>query len=163
MRRQLSSAQTFLTKFVFPTVWLAGFAAATVFLFKVRGFTDPDGFPGPPEMKWLFLGGTVFGGVFLYWFCMRLKRVEIDEQWLYVSNYLREVRVPLGDIEEVTENRWINIRPITVEFRRETDFGSDIIFMPKSPGWRFWRAHPVVGELEAATRRARGLPPQRPD
>jgi hypothetical protein len=162
MRRTLSSAQTFLMKFVFPTVWLAGFTAATVMLFTTGGFTDPDGFPPPPEIKWLFLSATVLGGVFLYWCCMRLKRVEIDEQWLYVSNYLRGVRVPLRDIEQVSENRWINIRPITVEFRRDTEFGSQITFMPKTRLWAFWRAHPVVGELEAAARRVRGLPPERP-
>jgi hypothetical protein len=111
-------------------------------------------------MKWLFLGATVLGGLFLYWGCMRLKRVDLDEDALYISNYLREVRVPLRDIEEVTENRWINIRPVTVEFRRDTDFGPRITFMPKTRWWSFWRAHPVVGELEAAARRSRGLPPE---
>jgi hypothetical protein len=159
-RHQLSSARTFVTKFVLPTVWLAGFAVATILLFRIRAFVGPDGSPLPPEMKWLFLGGTLLGGWFLYWYGVRLKRVEIDEQWLYVSNFLREIRIPLVDIEEVTENRWVSMRPITVEFRRETEFGSSIIFMPTPRWWRFWQAHPVVGELEAASRRARGLPPE---
>jgi hypothetical protein len=162
MRRTLSSAQTVLMKFIFPAVWLAGFAAATVLLLTTGGFTDPDGFPPPPEMKWLFLGATVLGGLFPWWCCMRLKRVEIDERWLYVSNYFKEIRVPLEHIEDVSENRWVNIRPITVEFRRETEFGSRIIFMPKTRWWAFWRAHPLVGELEAAARQVRGLPPERP-
>jgi hypothetical protein len=162
MRRTLSSARTFLTKFVIPTIWLAGFAATTMLLFRTRGFTGPDGLLPPPEMKWLFLGGAVLGGWFLYWYGVRLKRVEIDEQWLYVSNFLREIRIPLSDIEEITENRWVSTRPITVEFRHETEFGSRIVFMPRPRWWRLWRAHPVVGELEAATRRARGLPPEQP-
>jgi hypothetical protein len=158
MRRNLSSAQTFLMKFVLPTLWLAGFAAGTVLLFTTGGLSEPEGFPPPAEMRWLFLGGTVLGGLFLYWYCMRLKRVATDEQWLYVSNYLREIRVPLLDIEEVSENRWVNIRPITVEFRRETEFGSRITFMPKTRWWGFWRPHPTVDELESAMRRVRGLP-----
>jgi hypothetical protein len=160
IRHQLSSSRTLVTKFVLPVVWLAGFGVATLLLFTTGGLSGPDGLPPPPEMKWLFVGAIGLGGWFLYWFCGRLKRVEIDEQWLYVSNFLREIRVPLADIEEVTENRWINIRPITVEFRRETEFGSSIIFMPPRR-WKFWQPHPVVGELEAATRRARGLPPER--
>jgi hypothetical protein len=159
-RRPLSSGRTFVTKVVLPTVWLAGFAVATVLLLKTPGLTDPDRSLLPPEMKWLFLGGIMLGAWFLYWHCVRLKRVEIDEQWLYVSNFLREIRIPLGDIEEVTENRWVSTRPITVEFRRETEFGSSIIFMPRPRWWKFWQAHPVVGELEAATRRVRGLPPE---
>ena len=161
MRRRLSSAQTFLMKYVVPTVWLLAFTMGTVSLFLTGGYSDPRGFPPPPEMKWLFLGVTVAGGFFLYWFGTRLKQVEIDEQWLYVSNFLREVRIPLLDVEEVSENRWINTRPITVEFRRDTGFGTRIIFMPKTRWWGFWRPHPAVGELESAMRRVRGLPPER--
>ena len=149
-------------KFVFPVVWLGGFTTATVLMFTAGGFTVTDGLPPPPAMRWLFLAATVLGGLSLYWFCMRLKRVEIDDRWLYVSNYLREIRVPLEQIEGVSENRWVNIRPITVEFRRDTDFGLHISFMPKTRWWRFWSAHPVVGELEEAVRQARGLPPERP-
>jgi hypothetical protein len=163
MRRTLSSGRTFLLKFVFPTVWVAGFAAGTALLFTAGGFTDRNGFPTPPEMKWIFLGVTVAGALVLYWFCIRLKRVDVDEHWLYVSNFTREIRIPLADIEEVTENRWVSSRPVTVQFRRENEFGSEIIFMPRTRWWKFWRAHPVVGELEAASRQARGLPPEQPD
>lgn len=162
MRRNLSSAQTFLMKFVFPTVWLAGFVAATVLLFTTGGLSEPHGLPPPPALKWVFLGVTVLGAVCLYWCCMRLKRVEIDEQWLYVSNYRREIRVLLRDIEEVFENRWVNIHPITLALRHETEFGSHITFMPKTRWWGFRRSHPVVHELENAIRRVRGLPPGRP-
>jgi hypothetical protein len=161
MRRTLSSARTFPMKFVFPTVWLSGFTMGTLAFFMGGGFTDPQGFPPPPEIKWLFLGVTMVGAGFIYWFCIRLKRVEIDEGALYVSNYLREIRVPLEQIEEVSENRWINIRPVTVEFRQDTEFGSRIIFMPKTL-WAFWRPHPVVGEIDSAIRQVRGLPALQP-
>jgi hypothetical protein len=161
MRRDLSSAQTFLVKFVFPSLWLTGFILATVLLFR-GNIADARGYPFPAEVKWLFLGGTVLGALFLYWGCMRLKRVQIDDQWLYVSNYVREIRVPLRDIEEVSENRWINIRPVTVRFRRETEMGSAVIFMPKRVWWGFWRPHPVLQEIDDAIRRVRGLPPEVP-
>lgn len=158
-RRTLSSAQTGLLKFLFPAIWLPGFAVATVFLFR-PGVIDSNGLPPPPEMKWFFLLVTVVGTFFIYWACMRLKRVAMDDRWLYVSNYVQEIQVPLEQIEDISENRWVNIRPITVEFRRPTDFGSRIVFMPKTRWWGFWSAHPVVAELESAIRQARGLPPQ---
>ncbi len=44
------------------------------------------------EMKWLFLGGMVIGGLFLYWAVPALERVALDEDSLYISNYFREVR-----------------------------------------------------------------------
>ena len=162
MRQVLSSKQTFVMKYLFPGFWLAGFTAATISLFSDVSTGAPTQAPPPPEMKWLFLAVTVLGGAFLYWTCMRLKRVEMDHDVLYVSNYRREVRVPLRDIAEVSENRWINIRPVTIEFRRDTDFGHRVVFIPQQRLWAFWRPHPVVAELQGAVRRARGLPPEWP-
>lgn len=61
-----------------------------------------------------------------------------------------------GEIEEVSENRWVNIRPVTISFLRDTDFGSRVVFMPRARWWLFWRPHPVVRELEEAARRGLG-------
>jgi hypothetical protein len=157
MRRQLSSAFTTFWKFIFPTIWLAGFASATLAMFMHADLNDSEGV----SSKWMSLAITILGAAFLYWFLMRLKRVEIDDQFLYVSNYSREIKVPLRDIEEVRENRWINIHPISVLFYKETGFGQRITFMPRRH-WAFWQAHPVVQELESAARGARGLPVEHP-
>ena len=91
-----------------------------------------------------------------HWSVGRLKHVEIDDEMLYVSNYLVEDAVPLADIEKVTQRRGLNVEPVRVTFRRETDFGTKILFAP--PGlynWRFWREHPVVDELRRASQHAR--------
>ena len=158
VRRAISSALTFIYKVIFPPVWIGGFALATIFLFAGggTGFRDTAGNPLPPQMKWYFLLGTVAGGALLYRFCVRLKRVELDDAALYVSNYAREIRVPLRDIEDVTENRWINIHPVTVHFFRETEFGTSIVFMPEVRWFAFFSSHPIVAELREAARRARG-------
>ena len=163
MRRTLSSAQTFLMKFLFPVIWIGGFAVGTLVLFLGAGrLKDEDGNPPPPEVKWIFLGATLAGSAFIYWTCIRLKRVELDDHSLYVSNYQLEIVVPLRDIEEVTENRWINIHPVTVHFYRETEFGGSIVFMPKMRWFAFFSSHPVVTELRTAARRDRGAAPDVP-
>ena len=38
----------------------------------------------------------------------------LDGGALRISNYRREDRVPLARVAAVTENRWVNIRPVTV-------------------------------------------------
>jgi hypothetical protein len=139
-------------KFVLPAFWLMGFIAATALSFGGTLAFDPA---PPPAMKWMFLAVTLAGAASLYWFCMRLKRVEMDDVALYVSNYLQETSVPLQDIDDVRENRWVNIRPVTVTFRTATDFGERVVFMPTTRWWRFWREHPVVDELRRAAQRAR--------
>lgn len=78
-----------------------------------------------------------------------LKRVRIDQEFLYVSNYRREIALPLSSIDAVTENRWINLHPVTIHLRVPTAFGQKITFMPK--GLVFgWSSHPVVEELRNA-------------
>ena len=96
---------------------------------------------------------------FIYYFAVRLKRVRIDEQALYISNYLTEVRIPLRDVAEISENRWINIHPVTIEFQRETPFGERIVFMPKVRWFAFWSSHPIVAELRQAVGQSLGLGP----
>lgn len=147
----LSSLQTFYMKFVLPIIWISAFATGTVAL-----FVSPDPNPDAAFVKWLFPAFTVVGTVFLWRTCMRLKRVRMDDRALYISNYSTEIVVPLRDIAEVTENRWINIHPVTVKFHRATEFGSQIVFMPKARWFGFWSSHPVVGQIRDAVSRAAG-------
>lgn len=139
--RTLSSMQTFLMKVVFPVIWIGGFGFGTVGMWLGAG--------APAFLKWQFLVTWIAGSAFILWSCGRLKRVRIDREFLYVSNYRREIAVPLSMIEAVTENRWINIHPVTVRFRVPTEFGQTITFMPTA---RFfgWSSHPVVQELREA-------------
>lgn len=97
-------------------------------------------------MKWQFLAIWVVGSAFILWGCSRLKRVRVDESGLLVSNYLKEIRIPFDDILDVTENRWINIHPVTIHFRQSTPFGERVVFMPRVRLFA-WTSHPVVGEL----------------
>jgi hypothetical protein len=151
--RRPSSRATFWYKCVFPALWISGFTAGTVGLFA-GGFRDEKSAPPPPGVCWAFLGATVVGTAFLYWTCIRLKAVWLEDGWLCLSNYLRTKRVSLSDIEEVREWRWINIHPVTVRFARDTGLGRSIDFMP--PLRRLnRRPHPVADELGAMAAAAR--------
>jgi hypothetical protein len=143
--RTLSSAQTFWMKFVFPTRWISMFGLGTfaLFLGVFRGTHDS----APPDrMKWGFLAAWIAGTIFIYSGCAGLKRVRIKDSAIYVSNYLKEIRIPFDNVADVTENRWINIHPVTIHLRSATEFGERITFMPKIRIFS-WRSHPVVAEL----------------
>src|SRR5215813_7967384 len=100
MRRRLSSFQTVLVKFVFPAIWIPLWSFGTLMMF-IRGAESAD-----PNPKWIFLLLWVVGIVFIGWDCIRLKEVSVDDSFLYVSNYLKEVSIPLSEIYDVTENFW---------------------------------------------------------
>ena len=86
----------------------------------------------------------------MLWMCVPLKRVRTDGRNLYISNYFHEITVPLTAVGDVTENRWINIHPVTIHFRRDTEFGRRITFMPTTRMFSSWSSHPVVEELHQA-------------
>ena len=109
-------------------------------------------------MKWLFLAGLFVGSIALYAWGIRLMRVVMTDRELRISNYLREIVVPLSDVDEVTENRWVKIHPVTVQFVRRTDFGHRIVFMPKARPFALFSSHPIVAELRAASETAKRGP-----
>jgi hypothetical protein len=144
--RQLSSSMTFFYKFIFPAIWVGGFAFATLLMFMV-----PDSFQGKDvrEMRWQFAFVTAVGGGFIYWACMRLKTVTLSSNTLTISNYRRRVDVPLRDVEAVSGSLFTHPDLIWLRLRRPTPFGEKIVFMPKVRFHFGFSRHPLVAELRA--------------
>ncbi len=155
--RTLSSAETFFTKVLFPLLWIGGFAAVTLSLFLAPGlWHGPDAAPSDPEVKWVLLVATIVSIAFIWWTAVPLKRVRMDENVLYISNYSTEIVVPLVNIAQVTENRWLYMHPVTITFHADTEFGSRVVFMPKTRPFDRWSSHPVVDEIRTAANRVMG-------
>jgi hypothetical protein len=145
--RELSSAWTFFYKFVFPTIWIGGFALGTLVM-----FTAPASLQGGRdvrEIRWLFADATVVGGTLIYWFCMRLKKVSLNTDTLILSNYRQRVEVPLRDVEAISGSLLMSPELIWLRFRRPTSLGSKIVFMPKFRFSLGFSRHPLVAELRA--------------
>jgi hypothetical protein len=154
MSQQISSMQTFIMKVIFPVVWITAFGFGTLMLW-LDAMHDKVGAPPPDEMKWQFLLIWIIGTTFISWLSLPLKQVRVDSTNLYISNYLKEVSTPLKNISDVTENRWINIHPVTIHFRNPTEFGHKITFMPTVRFFALWSSHPIVEELKRWARTGR--------
>ena len=128
---------TILFKVFFPTIWLGGFGVGTITILLSE-----------QKIDWESVIALLIGFLVFYYFCFPLKSVETDESYLYVSNYIKTIRVPYSQIEEVTESRFSNIHPVWIKFRTATEFGSTIVFMPYFDfGSISMRSHPVVAKL----------------
>jgi hypothetical protein len=114
MARQLSSSWTWFNKFVFPPIWIGIFGSGVVGLFLSPG----DGRSG--DLRWPVTAVLIAGVSFLYWAVMRLKRVTLEGGTLSVSNYLREIHVPLCDVERVSASIMMNPELIWLHFRGNT-------------------------------------------
>ena len=144
MKRRLSSFQTILVKIVMPVVWLPLLGFLDVTTFAVKGANEA------PE--WILLGMLVASSALVYWYGIRLKVVSVDDNFLYVSNYLKEISIPLSDIYDVTENFWINNHPVTIHLKSPSEFGDKIVFMPTTRFFAMFSSHPVVNELKELAR-----------
>ncbi len=100
MKRISSSATLFLAIFL-PTFWLVFFG---VFALAVI-VSGPD--KSPMFGLGIFRIGTilffVIGALILYFTLMRLKRVEFDQKHLYVTNFIKNVRYKVEDIDFISE------------------------------------------------------------
>ena len=82
----------------------------------------------------------------------RLKKVAVDDHFLYVSDYSdsAQVVIPLSDIVRVTQRHGRTLRTATVYLRAPAEFGERIQFQPKMKKGEWvwgWQDNEVVHEL----------------
>ncbi len=137
MKRRVSSLQTPLMRFIFP-----GFIGVMLIL----GGAWPDG-PIPPP-NWFSLFVWIVSSIFIWRTSVRLNEVSLDQQFLYISNFLEETSIPLSEIKDVTENGGINIHTVTIHLYSPSKFGDQIVFVPTTRLFGLFSPHPVVAELK---------------
>jgi hypothetical protein len=153
MRRTLSSRTTILWSYVLPILLVVGLSCALLmcWLGKIRG---KDGEPLPVEALCVFTlmwALTVLGLVRAIGF---LKRVEVDDDALYVSNHTTEVRIPLSEVTVVRESRGgRSLTRVSIGFANPSAFGKSIEFLPRLG--RCWSGMgPAIRELQALCNKA---------
>jgi hypothetical protein len=129
MIRTISSGKTFIIKIIFPLLWLAMILVLVVFLFLgERYFHVTFNGPLPIPIRWVIVGSQIIIFMIIWLPSRKLKRVRMDEQFLYISNYWKEIKVPLQEVADV-KSTWWDISGVTVTLRNPTLIGSRIHFM----------------------------------
>jgi len=91
----------------------------------------PTGLEQPWD-RWGITLSWVAGLVLGVWYVLRFKRVRLDGDTLLISNYVREVRVPLRSVRSTGIDTLGRSRWAVIDFDSETPFGTSISFMPKT-------------------------------
>ncbi|HEY2846354.1 MAG TPA: hypothetical protein VGI80_00965 [Pyrinomonadaceae bacterium] len=139
--QNISSSLTFFHKFVAPALF--AFGLINMFLIYGRArYADPNG----PYIVPIFSVAILAWTIYLSW---GLKKVSIYGDKLYVSNYRREIAVPLSEIIAVDGNIWTRPQRITIRFRTPTEFGSKIVFLAKYRWFNGWSIDPIVDQLRS--------------
>lgn len=135
---RLSSRLTFFYKFIFPTVWILGFAGGTLGMFMSR---DPNA-RGPALG---FAVATVLGTVVLSASCFPLKTIVAVGDGIVVGNFFRKIEVPYAQLASIDEN-WRNRgQVVTIWLNGDSPFGQRIRFLAYARFTiRFWTDHPAL-------------------
>ena len=149
MRRELSSKLTPLYRWIIPTILTI---AAVVVVWRLAGL----GMPGRPEPASLVVALVM---VALLLIVARIfdkgKHVWIDDNALIVSDYRKQTRIDLSEVESVEATRFMKPDRVCVRFNRTTIFGDNIVFFPPSQWFRVPSRNPIAVELERLASEAR--------
>ena len=124
--RRISSSLTLFFRLFLPIFWTVFFGAFTIAL-----LLSPN-LPAALDTLYFRIGLIVFyisGLAFLYFTVLQLKRVEIDPDFVYVTNYLKTYRYPFHNIESIEENHLGPIYLATIRFKEKGSFGKKIHFL----------------------------------
>lgn len=134
-RRKLSSRQTFFLKFIAPSLIILAF------LFMVYMNWELEFAAVALVSMYTSIG--IFLGIYLYFF-RTLKNVWIDDSYLHVSNFSEDLKIPLSQIDRISEMKIFNPRRITIHLKKSGQFGNKIVFLGYHQQWLLFGAHPAV-------------------
>jgi Na+/melibiose symporter-like transporter len=158
-RRLLSSPSNPRTRLFLPKL-IAGSVGVLVTYFLVLRFQPFIGFDRSPVATAIVMGLLWVILVFVtYRRSWRpLKRVAVDDRFLYVSDYgsSNEIAVAFTEIVRVTQWRGKTFRPVTVHLRSPSKFADRIKFQPMATGefGSAWSENRIVGELRVLAKLA---------
>jgi len=143
MMDRVSSQLTIFLRIALPTIWLTTILSLVVLLAvavsgKAQVFSNP-----------IVLAGLVFvlasGIAFIYFFLWRFYRVDMDERYVYVSDYFKTYKYSFHDIESIKGSSWAPTRVFTIKLKSKGSFGKEIQFLASQKLWNdFVNEHPEV-------------------
>lgn len=141
--QRVSTNLTLFYKFFMPVFWIVFFGSMTVaaFAYDNAYYGEIPGLPFRIGLLIFFVTGVI---MFMFTL-MRLKRVEMSADHLYVTNYFKHLRYPYQDIEKITESEFLFFKSVTVHLKASGTFGKKFTFLASRDLYgEFWRQHPQL-------------------
>ena len=139
--QRVSSQLTIMLRIFVPTVWFTFVLSIAILLtWSIRG---KAGLLANPII-WialLLILGTGF--VFIY-FLWKLYRVDMDDRFVYISNYFKTYKYPYTDIASIRDANIGKNRIYVIELKSKGSFGQKIHFLASQVLWNdFIKTHPA--------------------
>ena len=130
---RVSSQLTIFLRIALPTIWLTTVLSLTFLLaWIVRGkaqiFSNP--------LVWIgFILVLGSGIAFIYFFLWRFYRVDMDNRFVYISNYFKTFKYPFSDVESIRPSSVLPTRIFVIKLRSRGSFGKEIHFLASQKLW----------------------------
>lgn len=136
---RLSSNWTLFLKIFLPTFWAVFFGLIILTTFLV----DPEEniFLGNPTARLIGVLFFVLFFIILYITIMQLKRVDIDKDYIYISNYFKTYRYKLIDIKQIKEVDFTLFLVLKVVLHQKGAFGQKMPFILNKPTFDDFLSH----------------------
>lgn len=141
----ISSNLTILLKIFFPIFWLMFFGLALMAFMN-----SSEAYVGGMPIFWfrlMLFSFILTGALVMYFSMMKLKRVEVDQDFFYITNYRQTARYPFHNIEELKEVSYLFFKVYRLVLREPGIFGKISIFLASNN--RFQKALHDVPEINA--------------
>lgn len=125
---RLSSNLTLMLKLFIPIFWTVFFGAFVVAAFVTNPIEAPQFANETFRIQSLIF--VIIGVLFFAFTFLRLKRVDGDDESIYVSNYFKTYKYSLDSIESITIYNHLILKAAHLRFNGKTTFGKKIIFIP---------------------------------
>ena len=138
---RVSTHLTLFYKFFVPVFWIVFFGSMTIaaFVYDNAFYGEIPGGPFRIGLVIFFISGLI---MFLFTL-MRLKRVEMGNDGMYVTNYFKHLRYPYDNIEKIAESEFLFFKVVTIHLRAKGTFGKKFTFLASRDRYaEFWRNYP---------------------
>ena len=122
---RLSSSFTLFLKLFLPIFWVVLFTSLGIATLAIS-----LGIFSSWQYKLGLLIFLVSGYLILYFTVFQLKRVDADDQYVYVSNYFKTYRYPYELIKGYRASHFLLFRLVKLYFRQGGILGRSITFLP---------------------------------
>ena len=125
--QQVSTSLTLFLKIFIPVFWTTIFSAFTMAVWLL----DISSFAGMPiqTFRYGMLGFLLIGIAFLYFSVLQLKRVEMDQTHIFVTNYFKNFKYPWANVKNIEERDFVVFRTIHIILKEPGTFGKKITFV----------------------------------
>ena len=136
---RISSSLTLGLSVFIPVFWYIFFGCFTIFLF----FIDNDDLPfsNPMMVRLSFLIFFLVFGFLIYYFLVKLKRVEIEDEFVYVTNYFTTIKIHISKIVRISEFSFFGFQRIKLILQSPTIYGKKIRFVCNAANYKLFKDH----------------------